>query len=289
MRCGEISGQIGAIGGGVSSVSRPTLANPASIRHSPVTLRQFCEAVSESHGDTMHLRLLVVLAAFLISCAPARAQLEQIGKALGLGSKTQLGDTKIASGLKEALKVGAENAVKLTGKTDGYYRNEAIKILLPKNLRTMERGLRAVGGGQKVDEFELSMNRAAESAAPEARKIFADAILKMTIDDARKILNGGDTAATAYFKSKTTGELTLAFRPIVERSMDKFTVTQQWNALVGQFRSIPFAKNPSLDINQYVVGKALDGLFFMLGQEEKKIRTDPTARVTTLLKEVFTR
>jgi len=289
MRCGEISGQIGAIGGGVSSVSRPTLANPASIRHSPVTLRQFCEAVSESHGDTMHLRLLVVLAAFLISCAPARAQLEQIGKALGLGSKTQLGDTKIASGLKEALKVGAENAVKLTGKTDGYYRNEAIKILLPKNLRTMERGLRAVGGGQKVDEFELSMNRAAESAAPEARKIFADAILKMTIDDARKILNGGDTAATDYFKSKTTGELTLAFRPIVERSMDKFTVTQQWNALVGQFRSIPFAKNPSLDINQYVVGKALDGLFFMLGQEEKKIRTDPTARVTTLLKEVFTR
>jgi len=265
-----------------------TLANATTIRHARITLHPFREAVSESHGDTMRLRLLVVLAVFLISCAPASAQLEQIGKALGLGSKTQLGDTKIASGLKEALKVGAENAVKLTGKTDGYYRNEAIKILLPKNLRTMERGLRAVGGGQKVDEFELSMNRAAESAAPEASKIFADAILKMTIDDARRILNGGDTAATDYFKSKTTGELTITFRPIVKQSMDKFAVTQQWNALVGQFRSIPFAKSPSLDINQYVVGKALDGLFFMLGQEEKKIRTDPTARVTTLLKEVFT-
>jgi len=237
----------------------------------------------------MRIRLLIILSALMISCAPAFAQMEQLGKALGLGSKTRLGDAKIASGLKEALRVGAENAVKLTGKTDGYYRNEAIKILLPKNLRTMEKGLRALGGGAKIDEFELSMNRAAESAAPEARKIFADAILKMTINDARKILNGGDTAATDYFKSKTTGELTIAFRPIVEQSMDKFTVTQQWNALAGQFQSIPFAKSPSLDINQYVVSKALDGLFFMLGQEEKKIRTDPAARVTTLLKEVFTR
>ena len=226
---------------------------------------------------------------FLCAATTASAQVEQLGKALGLGSKTQLGDAKIASGLKEALKVGAENAVKLTGKTDGYYGNQAIKILMPKNVRSLERGLRALGGGAKIDEFELSMNRAAESAAPEARKIFADAILGMSIDDARKILKGSDTAATDYFKSKTTGELTSAFRPIVEHSMEKFTITQQWNSLVGQFQSIPFAKSPSLDINQYVVGKALDGLFFMLGQEEKKIRADPAARVTTLLKQVFTR
>ncbi len=237
----------------------------------------------------MRIRLWTMLTALLVSCAPASAQWEQLGKALGLGSKTELGDTKIASGLKEALKIGSENAVKLTGKTDGYYRNEAIKILLPKNLRAMEKGLRAVGGGEKIEEFELSMNRAAESAAPEARKIFADAILKMTIEDARRILDGADTAATDYFKSRTTGELTIAFRPIVEQSMDKFTVTQRWNALAGEFQSVPFAKSPSLDINQYVVGKALDGLFFMLGQEEKKIRTDPAARVTTLLKDVFTR
>ena len=226
---------------------------------------------------------------FLCAATTASAQVEQLGKALGLGSKTQLGDAKIASGLKEALKVGAENAVKLTGKTDGYYRNEAIKILMPKNVRSLEKGIRALGAGAKIDEFELSMNRAAESAAPEARKIFADAILRMNIDDARKILNGGNTAATDYFKSKTTGELTIAFRPIVGNSMEKFSVTQQWNALAGQAQSIPFAKSPSLDINQYVVGKALDGLFFMLGQEEKKIRSDPAARVTTLLKQVFTR
>jgi len=237
----------------------------------------------------MRMHLAMMVCAFLFAAGSASAQVEQLEKAMGLGSKTELGDTKIASGLKEALKVGAENAVKLTGKTDGYYRNEDIKILLPKNVRTLEKGLRAMGGGEKIDEFELSMNRAAESAAPEAKTIFADAILKMSIDDARKILNGGDTAATDYFKSKTTEELTTAFRPIVEKSMEKFTVTQQWDALVGQFQSIPFAKSPSLDINKYVVGKALDGLFFMLGQEEKKIRTDPAARVTTLLKQVFTR
>ena len=237
----------------------------------------------------MRKRLILAAALLLVSSASASAQVEQLSKALGLGSKTELGDTKIASGLKEALKVGAQNAVKLTGKTDGYYRNDAIKILLPKNLHSLEKGLRAMGAGQKIDEFELSMNRAAESAAPQAENIFTDAILKMTIDDARKILNGGDTAATDYFKSKTTEELTVAFRPIVESSMDKFTVTQQWNSLLGEFQSIPFAKSPSLDINQYVVGKALDGLFFVLAQEERKIRTDPAARVTSLLKEVFTR
>src|SRR6267154_1851649 len=235
----------------------------------------------------MRIRLLIILSALMISCAPAFAQMEQLGKALGLGSKTKLGDAKIASGLKEALRVGAENAVKLTGKTDGYYRNEAIKILLPKNLRTMEKGLRALGGGAKIDEFELSMNRAAESAAPEARKIFADAILKMTINDARKILNGGDTAATDYFKSKTTGELTIAFCPMVEKSMDKFTVTQQWNALAGQFQALPFTKSPSLYINLYGVGKDLDSHFFVHRQQETKIRPVPAAPVTTLLKDVF--
>lgn len=237
----------------------------------------------------MRTRLVILLTAFLFGSSVTSGQVEQIGKALGLGSKTGMGDSKIASGLKQALQIGAENAVKLTGKTDGYYRNEAIKILLPKNFRSLEKGLRAVGAGAKIDEFELSMNRAAENAAPQARKIFVDAISKMSIEDARKILNGGDTAATDYFKSKTTADLTAAFRPIVEKSMEKYSVTQQFDALAGQLQSIPFAKSPSLDIHQYVVSKALDGLFFVLGEEEKKIRTDPAARVTSLLKEVFTR
>jgi hypothetical protein len=198
-----------------------------------------------------------------------------------------LSDTKIASGLKEALQVGATNAVKLTGRTDGYFGNAAIKILLPKNLRTFERGLRAMGYGPKVDDFVLSMNRSAEAAAPEAKKIFLDAILAMSFEDARRILSGGETAATDYFKSKTTAQLTTAFRPVVEKTMDHNNVTQQYKQVAAQAQTIPFMKSQNLDITDYVVTQALNGLFYMLGQEEKKIRKNPAAQTTSLLKQVF--
>jgi len=200
-----------------------------------------------------------------------------------------LSDTKIASGLKEALQVGATNAVKLTGRTDGYFGNAAIKILLPKNLRTFEKGLRAMGYGPKVDDFVLSMNRAAEAAAPQAKKIFLDAVLAMSFEDARRILSGGDTAATDYFKSKTTAQLTTAFRPMVEKTMDQNNVTQQYKQVADQAKSIPFMKSQNLDITDYVVTQALNGLFYMLGQEEKKIRKNPAAQTTSLLKQVFGR
>ena len=215
------------------------------------------------------------------------SQTDEISRRLGLANSSELSDSKVGSGLKEALRVGAENAVKLTGRRDGYFGNEAIKILMPNNLRPVEKGLRAVGYGPKLDGFMLSMNRSAEAAAPAAKKIFGDAILSMSFDDARKILSGGDTAATDYFKSKTSTQLTAAFRPVVEKTMSENSVTQQYNDLVGQAQNIPFMKSPSLDITQYVVSKALDGLFFTLGQEEKKIRKDPMARTTSLLKEVF--
>ena len=223
----------------------------------------------------------------MLSAVPALAQTGGIAERLGLGQTEALPNSKIVSGLKQALEVGATNAVKLTGRKDGYFGNAAIKILMPKSLRPVESGLRAVGQGPKVDEFVLSMNRAAESAAPEAKKIFRDAILSMTFDDARKILHGSDTAATEYFKSKTSGQLIAAFRPIVERSMRQTGVTRQYEELVGKYETIPFMKSPSLDINKYVVSQALNGLFYMLGEEEKKIRKDPAARVTSLLKEVF--
>jgi len=177
--------------------------------------------------------------------------------------------------------------VKLTGRPDGYFANPDIKILMPSNLRTLEKGLRMVGYGPKIDGFVLSMNRAAEAAAPAARKIFMDAIVAMAFDDARRILSGGDTAATNYFKDKTTPQLTVAFRPVVEKTMAKNGVTQQYNALVSQYKELPFAKNQDLDIAHYVVAKALDGLFFELGQEERKIRQNPAAQTTNLLKEVF--
>jgi hypothetical protein len=215
------------------------------------------------------------------------AQVGDISKRLGLGKQSELSDSKVASGLKEALHVGADNAVKLTGRRDGYFGNEAIKILMPKNLQPLEKGLRAIGYGPKVDDFILSMNRSAEAAAPEAKKIFGDAILSMSFEDARKILSGGDTAATDYFKEKTSGELTTAFRPVVEKMMDENGVTQQYKELSGQAQNIPFMKSPNLDITQYVVSRALDGLFYTLGQEERKIRKDPAAQTTSLLREVF--
>jgi hypothetical protein len=210
-----------------------------------------------------------------------------VAKGLGLKNQSELSNSQVASGLKEALQVGAENAVKLTGKTDGYFGNQAIKILLPKNLQPLQRGLGAIGYQSKIDAFVLSMNRAAEAAAPSAKKIFGDAILAMTFDDARKILSGNETAATDYFKSKTTDQLAVAFRPFVEKTMSENGVTQQYESLTSELKSIPFLKNEDLDINKYVVTKALEGLFYMLAEEEKKIRKNPAARTTELLKEVF--
>jgi hypothetical protein len=189
--------------------------------------------------------------------------------------------------LKEALKIGTESTVNLTGKTDGYFLNQAIKILMPEKLRTLEKGLRAVGYGPQIDEFVLSMNRSAEQAAPAAKQIFWDALEQMTFEDARKILSGNETAATEYFKGKTTDKLTAAFRPVVDKSMNEVGVTRQYNELVGRYESIPFVKKETFDLDSYVVTKALDGLFHVLGDEEKKIRTNPQARVTDLLKEVF--
>jgi uncharacterized protein DUF4197 len=138
-----------------------------------------------------------------------------------------------------------------------------------------------------VEELVLSMNRAAEQSAPAAKQIFGNAIAAMSFEDARKILKGPETAATDYFKIKTTDQLTTAFRPTVERSMSKVGVTRQYQELLGLAKAIPFLKAESYDLNTYVVSKALDGLFYVVADEERKIRTNPAARVTDLLKEVF--
>jgi hypothetical protein len=230
---------------------------------------------------------VALVAVGLLCSSESQAQFGDIGKRLGLKHAPQLSDQKVSSGLKEALRVGTGNAVELTGKPDGYFRNEAIKILMPPKLHTIEQGMRAAGYGRQVDEFVLSMNRAAERSAPLAKDIFWNAIKQMTFDDARAILGGGDTAATHYFRSKTSDSLTTAFRPAVERSMNEVGATRRYEDLARQARALPFVRIQPLDIDAYVVAKALDGLFHVLGEEEKKIRTDPTARVTSLLKEVF--
>jgi hypothetical protein len=235
----------------------------------------------------MKKRILAIgMIVLLSSLTSASAQFDFL-KSLGLGKKGGLSDVKIGAGLKEALTIGTENTVNLTGKTDGFFKNAAIKILMPEKLKTLEKGLRMVGYGPQLDEFVLSMNRAAEQAAPFAKDIFLNAIGEMTFDDARKILSGGDTAVTDYFKGKTTDNLTVAFRPVVEKTMNEVGVTRQYKDLVGRFQAIPFMNSEVFDIDSYVVKKSLDGMFYVLGQEEKKIRTDPAARVTDLLKQVF--
>jgi len=144
----------------------------------------------------MFVRTVAAMMIVLLTALPASAQLDQILKGLGISQKSGLSDVKIASGLKEALKIGTQNAVNLTGRLDGYFMNQAIKILMPEKLQTLEKGLRIVGYGPQIDEFVLSMNRAAEQAAPYAKQIFWDSIGEMTFEDARKILAGNETAAT---------------------------------------------------------------------------------------------
>lgn len=214
----------------------------------------------------------------------------QLPQIPGLGKSRAgagMSDAQIGSGLKEALAVGTQKAVKQVARSGGYLENKAIKILLPQSLKPVETGLRAIGQGPKVDDFIASMNHAAETAAPEAAGIFGNAVRAMTIDDARKLLTGGNTSITDYFKEKTSADLTVAFRPHVEKAMAANGVTQRYNTLLGSAPQLPFMKSSKMDINSYVVGKALDGLFYMLGEQEKEIRTNPAARTTDLLRKVF--
>lgn len=234
-------------------------------------------------------RLWVAVFFMLAAASPASAQLDKVLKGLGglSSAGSGLSDGKIGSGLQEALKVGTENAVVQTGAADGFLLNKAIKILMPKTLQNIEKPLRLVGYGPQIDEFVVGMNRAAEKAVPFAKEIFWDAIGQMTFDDAKKILNGSDTAATEYFKSKTTKKLQAAFLPSVTDVMDQVGVNRQYNDLIGKYKEVPFSRSVTFDVNQYVTEKATDGIFYVVGQEEKKIRTNPAARVTDLLKEVF--
>ena len=234
---------------------------------------------------------IVILITLGASVTPAQSTWDkikdQIGAARKGSSNTGLSDDKIAAGLKEALTVSTGNAVALTGRPDGFLKNAAIKILLPEKLRSVGKGLRMVGMGSQVDALEVGMNRAAEQAAPKAKQIFVRAITRMSFSDARQILTGGDTAATDYFKRQSTDELTAAFAPIVHQAMENVGVVRQYNQLMKNPVAGSLASDKSFNLDSYVVGKTMDGLFYMLGQEEKKIRSDPAAQVTTLLKEVF--
>ncbi|MBZ0157122.1 MAG: DUF4197 domain-containing protein [Alphaproteobacteria bacterium] len=193
----------------------------------------------------------------------------------------------IASGLKEALSVGVEKAVASVSKEDGYFGNEAIKIPLPEKLRTVASAMGRFGLQEEVDDVVLGMNRAAENAAPHAKAIFMEGIKRMTLDDARKILQGGNTAATDFFRKKMSEDLYKAFKPVVTSSMEEVGLVRSYKNMMKRYMSLPFVRQQSLDLDHYVTQQALEGLFFMIGEEEKKIRTDPAARVTDLLKKLF--
>ena len=198
-----------------------------------------------------------------------------------------LSNSDIVKGLKQALDVGTQNAVNYVSATDGYFSNPQIKIPLPEKVLKVENLLRKVGLGKEVDDFELSMNRAAEKAAPMAVDIFKNAVSQMSFTDARQILDGPDDAATTYFKGNTMGQLQETFKPIITQTMSEVGVTRKFQSLNSRLAGIPFVDQLSFDLDQYTTDKGLDGLFHMLAKEEKKIRENPTARVTDLLKKVF--
>jgi hypothetical protein len=204
-----------------------------------------------------------------------------------IGGSSGVSQSEIVEGLKEALEIGTGNTVQALSKPDGYYGNPELNIPLPQSFQTLEKILRATGFGPQLDAFELSMNRAAEKAAPEAEALFVDAIRAMTFSDAEQILKGGDDAATVYFKSKTSDRLQAIFKPIVHASMENVGVTQAYQALSDKIETIPFVADYAVDLDDYVTGKSIDGLFIRLAEEEARIRNDPAARATELLKKVF--
>ena len=203
------------------------------------------------------------------------------------GNGSSLSTDDVAKGLKEALNVGVEKGTKKLSTVDGFFKDAAVKILLPPDAQKVEKVLRNMGLGSQVDDAILSMNRAAEDAAKSAAPIFVDAIKQMSIQDAWGILKGGDTSATKYLRSKTTTQLGNAFSPVISQSLSKVDATKYWNTLVTTYNNIPFVRKVNADLVAYVTDKALAGIFYQVSQQELQIRKDPLARSTDLLKKVF--
>ena len=201
---------------------------------------------------------------------------------------SSLNSSTIISGLKEALSIGSERAVKAVSKPNGYLSNELIKIAMPPKLKQAGDLMRKFGLSSYADTFEQSMNHAAEKAAPAATALIIDAIKNMSIEDAQTILQGEDDAATQYFREKTTPQLTELFRPTIDSSLNEVGTTKYYNDLTDKVAAIPLVgENIDMNLSDYVTEQALSGLFAMIALEEKKIRENPAARTTELLKQVF--
>lgn len=232
----------------------------------------------------------------LLATSPSHADwkkfLEDFSKsgstALESSQGSDLSADTIANGLKEALETGTRKAVENVSKEGGYLNNPQIRIPLPPRVQQAAGLMRQLGLNKMADDFEQSINRAAEKAAPQATSIMIDAIKSMTIDDARNILNGETDSATRFFEDKTRGKLAGLFEPIIDTSLNEVGATRYYNQLDDQLSSVPVVgQDLNLDLPDYVTGQALDGLFVMIAQEEQKIRNNPAARTSELLQQVF--
>lgn len=198
-----------------------------------------------------------------------------------------LSSDDIVAGLKEALSQGTKKSADKLSAVDGFFRDAAVKILLPPEAQKVEKTLRSAGFGKQVDDAILSLNRAAEDAAKSAAPIFLSAIQHMSVQDGVGILKGADTAATSYLRKSTTAQLTAAFRPVIDTSLQKTGATKYWKTVFDTYNKMPFVSKVNTDLPSYATMKALDGVFYYVAQEEKNIRQNPAAQVTDLLKKVF--
>lgn len=234
---------------------------------------------------------LNIAAVSIIFALPACAQIniKKIEKDINkyVNVNKPLSKDEVVKGLKEALRVGSQNSGASASVVDGFLKNPAIKIPFPPEAANMQQKLVALGLNQQVDEFVTTLNRAAEKAAKEAAPIFITAINNMSISDGMNILKGNKDAATVFLKNSTLTELKQRFLPVVSNAIEQVQVTKYWNPLVTKYNQIPFVQKQNPDLNDYVTNKALDGLFYLVAQEELKIRQDPAARVSEILRKVF--
>jgi len=200
---------------------------------------------------------------------------------------TSLTNSEVASGLKEALRVGTETVVGKLGAVDGFNADPAVHIPLPESLKTVKSALSAVGMSAMMDDLELKLNRAAEEATPPAKKLFWDAITEMTLDDVMGIYNGPDDAATRYFEKKMTTPLSAEMQPIVENALNQVGAVQAYDAVMGQYSSLPFVPDVKANLQQHVISKGIEGIFHYLALEEAAIRKDPVKQTTDILQKVF--
>lgn len=198
-----------------------------------------------------------------------------------------LGETEAAGGIRAALERGASVAVQMLGRTDGFLANPKVRIDLPPTLREVAGMLRAFGQQRRLDELVTAMNRAAEQAVPEARLLLVNAVRAMSVEDALGILQGGDDAATRFFATKTRAPLGERFRPIVVRTTERVALAAKYNALAGRAANVGLLKREDADLPGYVTQRALDGLYLVIGEEERRIRSDPVGAGSELLRRVF--